>query len=66
MNVDWYVYKSAWESDPDSVRAAAINTEANPNLPTMRIVSETMTCPVPGVDDPEVACLHFELEPVGS
>jgi hypothetical protein len=61
--VDWYETQDHWDSDPDAVRDAMLSgLKVMQNL-DMRIVSEKVTSPVPGVDDPNVVMIHFELEP---
>lgn len=59
---DTYVYKTDWDENKDGIqeftRQAALD-----NNPGMRVASETLTCPVEGVDDPAVALIRIEMEP---
>ena len=59
---DCYVYKTDWEANKDGIQEAT-RESALENNPGMHIASETVTCPVSGVDDPEVALVRIVMEP---
>lgn len=58
---DSYVYKTDWDKDEDNFRNT-IEQSALTAYPEHHIASQTVTCPVDGVDDPDVMLVHFVLE----
>jgi hypothetical protein len=63
---DFYVPSEAdWNDDKDGIQEQ-YRQLALDNNPGHHIASETVTCPVSGVDDPNVALVHMEMEPDAS